>query len=473
MVTNKKVAGYNFVFAKVEKLDKGYRAKYIVSKDKASFYLYFHGADKKISSISGISISKLEPKSLVRGIIGDPKRKVSIPKMLVLIDQASKNGGKFKSMAGILSKLKLESDINNDNSSSLLEYEYKKDRGYDSNGNKVNKYYKYDDYGKQIGEVTEEEYEKDRRAGIDKSKRAEQWMKIVGLATGLATIIGLLTTVIFMIVKNIKVLKANIVEKEANVRAEEDLNKYLFKGQNGEHPAFEQYKSLISIVENVIKNKNSKGCLLYGPPGTGKTYNVRRQFHFNGLRPGKDYTIIKGSTINIIDLYQYFYDNKDKILVLDDFDKALQDDDIANLLKAATDSYPVRILSLPQHKEMDSKESMGSTLPDKFKFSGKIIIVTNLHWGELNTALKSRLPNTEISFNEKSFLRIIEKMLKYFNPDMPMKDKQEVFDYLLELTKKHKGVKLDLRTFSICIDIRLSTSSDWKGKIDRILLGKK
>jgi hypothetical protein len=258
-------------------------------------------------------------------------------------------------------------------------------------------------------------------------------------------------------------------EKHAETTVEDRINNELFLNQKKDEPVFSIYSELIKFIELVSLGK-LKSLIVYGKPGTGKTYVTKRTFHFNKLKPGKDYTIAKGSSLGLSETYQLFYDNKDKIIVLDDFDTPLKNNDMINMLKALTDSYKERVLSLPREKIMQTGQDLRAVeAPDKFVFNGKLIIITNLAREEIDRALLSRSPAVEVNFSTNEVIQNLEDMMKFIHPDISMEMKQEVLDYILDLRKKDANIEIDFRAFQSAVEVRYCIPETWKEMIKVIV----
>lgn len=245
----------------------------------------------------------------------------------------------------------------------------------------------------------------------------------------------------------------------------------MFEGQNGKEPEFEIYNKLIRSIEMLIDDDRIKSILICGIPGTSKTHIVRRTLYFKGLESGSDYTILKGSTMGMIDFVSTLYKNSDKLIILDDFDKPLEDSDTVNILKSATDSYSKRIISCPRAVMMNAQAENSSDydLPQKFEFTGKLIIITNKRFNEIDKAFISRCLTIEVNFTPEEFLKNINSMLKYIMPEVDMKIKLEVFGYIESMSKKHKISGLNFRTFQSAISIRMLYPENWKEMVLYVL----
>ena len=290
----------------------------------------------------------------------------------------------------------------------------------------------------------------------------------------LSTVATLVMTVLSLVFTGrwlLDTYRADRDETNAKVDAERRLNEFLFRGQTGKESVFESYGAVSSYIRNMIGGKG-RGVILYGMPGTGKSYQVRRTLHFAGLQPDRDYTIVKGSSAsaeeNIKIIYSTLYKYNGKIIVFDDFDSALSDPNTINLLKAALDSYPVRIVSMP---DMASYQVGGSTLPSRFEFTGKIVMITNMK--EIDPALMSRTQAVALNFSPEEFRDNIGKMLEYISPEIDKAVKQEVFDHLQECVARNPAATIDFRRFSALVDLRLAYPETWKSLAQEILYPRK
>ena len=108
-------------------------------------------------------------------------------------------------------------------------------------------------------------------------------------------------------------------------------------------------------------------------------------------------------------------------------------------------------------------------IPQKFEFSGKLIIITNKKFKEIDKAFISRCLTIEVNFTPEEFLKNIHMMLKYIMPEVDMDLKMEVFGYVEHLAS-HRDLKgLNFRTVQSAISIRLLYPENWKQMIEYVL----
>jgi hypothetical protein len=282
----------------------------------------------------------------------------------------------------------------------------------------------------------------------------------------ISLMIGVITSLILLVSYGLWLGRRYKIDRDErdSYEAEKKLNAFLFKGQTKEEPAFRVYSDITQHIDNVV-NGGKRSLILYGKPGASKTYLVRRSLHFSKLQPGKDYAMISGSagdprkSVNLI--YETLWTYKDQLIVFDDFDSVLDNDEAINLLKAAMDSYPVRIISMPTSGGFEEQK-----LPKRFVFSGNIIIITNKT--EIAPALLSRATGVKIDFTSDEFKDHIKQLLKFISPQTDMAIKEEVFEYVC----KQKNVTIDFRRFGAIVDIRVANPAKWKDLARGILSNK-
>ena len=288
----------------------------------------------------------------------------------------------------------------------------------------------------------------------------------------------IIAVAVFMLLKDyFKSVSYSILESRSQSVLEKRINDTLFQGQTGEELEFEKFNKLKNSILNVVKNPRARALILAGPPGMSKTYTLRRTLHFAGLNPGKDYIFVRGATMGMMEFYQLLFDHRHKLLVLDDFDSPLKDPEMVNILKAITDSYSMRIVTVPMEKfrrPAGSNEHYSASglhdMPSRFEFKGKVIVITNMYRRQLDKALLSRAPIVEVNYDTKEAISMIKTMLKYIAPSLSMDIKQEAYDYMISLYKKYPAkVKVDFRLFQSCVEARAAMPDEWK-QIVKIIL---
>ena len=97
-------------------------------------------------------------------------------------------------------------------------------------------------------------------------------------------------------------------------RFEKDLNKILEQLDSKKFK--EKFFKPESYIKMVVKN-HLKGFMLSGEGGLGKSYLTLKTLKECGLKIYEDYAYLKGY-ITTLELYHFIYENKNKLIVLDD-----------------------------------------------------------------------------------------------------------------------------------------------------------
>lgn len=219
--------------------------------------------------------------------------------------------------------------------------------------------------------------------------------------------------------------------------------------------AFEEYAILMNGIKNLLRHPSINSLIVLGRPGTGKTYCVRRTLYKNNV----DYKIIRGANLDLESFFRAIYDNRNEnLLLLDDFDSSLKNEAVISVLKSAVDTYKVRQISIPHGRlgQVYGEKSISISVPDKFTFKPKIILITNLPMDQIDSALLSRSIVCEIKFDLDQTLTIITKMKEYIARDVPKHVKDIVLKDLMDLVAQYKGKKelnVDIRKIETLFNV--------------------
>lgn len=205
-----------------------------------------------------------------------------------------------------------------------------------------------------------------------------------------------------------------------------------------------EYENQVKIMCNKVRPHNV--LIVSGDPGIGKSYRAEQILQ---QQNNVKYHIVNGS-LSAVQLYTLMWQHNDEIIVLDDVNSILQDGkDGASLLKACTESKPVRtlqwqkrnpccvpvskfncatnikvaermneIVKNSERKALINAHDAGKTFPDMFYFTGAIIILTNKSLKSFDKvtegAVSNRGSHMQISFSTEGAVDFIKK----FGPTM-------------------------------------------------------
>lgn len=226
------------------------------------------------------------------------------------------------------------------------------------------------------------------------------------------------------------------------------------------------YYTVVDELINVVITKNANSLLLLGEGGLGKTYRVMKQLGKHGLASGQDY-VYANSYSTPLEFYNFLFEHKDKLIVLDDLEGILSDERGQSILKSALwSATPERILTY--YTTSDKIKA-----PNKFVFEGRIILCMN----DVGTrtigmqALLSRMLyyNLDFSFHDK--LRILCEIAKQANfVELNLDERMTVFEHVQKTTTSAHD-NLNIRTLIKAFGLYRyckGTNKDWKALIDGI-----
>lgn len=278
---------------------------------------------------------------------------------------------------------------------------------------------------------------------------------------------------------------------EANSVGHQDVSKHVFETDAARaNPVFtpdQRYQFLADFSDLVITG-DVPSLLVLGRGGLGKTFTIVSRLKAAGKQEVRevtvekpadepptveeelglvevednepdtclvgDYTIIKGYTTARA-LYETLYRNNDKIILLDDCDKALKNEDAIGILKAALDTCEERIVAW-------NSANAFSDLPRKFVFTGKIIFISNLTSSDIDTALKTRTLRVDLSMTNEELVERMGTIVKggEFMPEIDAEVVNEAYEFI----KENAGVakNLSMRSLIMTVWLRKGNTANWK-----------
>jgi len=140
-----------------------------------------------------------------------------------------------------------------------------------------------------------------------------------------------------------------------------------------------------------------------------------------------DYHYVKGYS-SAKGLFRMLFENRRKLVVLDDCDAAWKNEVGANILKAALDSDEDRWITW----NVEGTDNSG--LPKRFLFEGRVIFISNVSSEEFPQPLISRSLRADIELTiEETFERMRQILPSDdFAPGVSMEVKQKAYDFLYE-----------------------------------------
>ena len=199
-------------------------------------------------------------------------------------------------------------------------------------------------------------------------------------------------------------------------------------------PELDKYfRTLKELIRITIKS-DLTGLIVFGEAGLGKTYQVLKTLGEEGLKINEDFVYVS-THITALELFNLLYKFNDRIIILDDCEKLLEDLKTIGILKSALWSS-VGKRYVFYYSTTDKREA-----PEQFEFKGKIILLFNripTRYREVIESLKSRVLNYNLSFTYEEKIKIMYELAKIYK--IPFK----VVDFIKERT--NPATNLNFRT---------------------------
>lgn len=229
---------------------------------------------------------------------------------------------------------------------------------------------------------------------------------------------------------NIKILKAKINEikkmsvedeiKRVNEEEEKTLEKIKSSGSREIDKYFKDMMDFVKMVSS--KDSDIHSLFLIGAPAVGKTYNTIRALANSGI----DFKYIAGN-ISPMSCYMLLYENKDDVIIFDDT--------IGLTRNKQSMSVLLQALWSPEGDRYVSWNSTSGklTIPNRFKFNGKIIFMLNeVPKGVDFEVLMSRCMCYEVDLKYGEVLNLMYEIAKLEHKQLKMKERVNIVDYIGE-----------------------------------------
>lgn len=249
------------------------------------------------------------------------------------------------------------------------------------------------------------------------------------------------------------------LQQELNriIEETEQLEKEALKEIRNSSPNIEKHFYIpINYIKNVTQAQEDDGLYSFiwlGNAGLGKTHTTIQELNKIGEK-GKDWEILSGYATPL-ELYTFLYENKDKIVVLDDipslFDNPISYHILLSILWNVSKVRTVSYLSSSQKLKV----------PSKFDFRGKVIFLTNIMPKEAES-LKSRCLFYETKFSYADKIAVMQEIAKI--REIP----NEIIDYVVDNTDETTN-NLNFRLLIKIYGLYKMDKTNWKQLADEQL----
>lgn len=227
--------------------------------------------------------------------------------------------------------------------------------------------------------------------------------------------------------------------------------------------SYKDYKTAVDAMKKDIKflvnnpSSRTKCLIISGEPGVGKTYQA------DEVLKTTDRPWTKAKSISPVGLYKKMWECPDGIILFEDSDSILvSKGDATTLLKAAADMYPSREMEwyksnfnsvkIPNtirgnddiakyiervaknDKKLQPKYDRGELFPNRFTFTGQLIILTNKTLKEIadrtDSALANRSSHLELIMNREGAFDVIKHASEIMGNGNDKKKLKTAIDFL-------------------------------------------
>jgi hypothetical protein len=235
-------------------------------------------------------------------------------------------------------------------------------------------------------------------------------------------------------VKTEKVEYFNMLEEELRKRIENDME--LLK-ETQDVDIF--YQDMYKMLEVFHNSTHFNLLIISGRAGIGKSFSIMKWCVRNNITPHK-----YNGHITPYQLFHILYKHDKDLIIFDDSNPILENVSSVSLLLQACETMPTRVISWNTSKPMD--------IPERFSFDGKIIILTNKTFDEIDEALQSRALKYTLEFSNETMLKIINSICKLEEKNM-----------ILELLRKNFfDIEINLRVYKMLETLLLFLKSQNK-----------
>lgn len=257
------------------------------------------------------------------------------------------------------------------------------------------------------------------------------------------------------------------IQKGSTATVEEEVERIAYKKQ------LEHMRGFVRL----IKSKATNLLILTGKGGTGKTYSIEAEMQKAGLTDGDGYfkTVGAGSSSAT---YETLYKNRDKIIMFDECDTLMNDPEVRNMIKAATDSGKTRKISFNKKSanyydpatEAEPEEDDGR-LPRYFDFSGGIILIANVQLNKLDPdgAIRTRGFTMEINPTREEMLEVIGVLLDTISlpTSYPIssEERTKVYNWMIENGGRKSDLNIRSMRNALCVYSSFEGDDGWQEMI--------
>mgnify|MGYP001052742818 CR=1 FL=1 len=220
-------------------------------------------------------------------------------------------------------------------------------------------------------------------------------------------------------------------ENELKKRIEQDMEEL-----KKPSPADVYYREMYEVLNLFLSSPTFNLLIISGRAGIGKSYKIIEWCGRNNIQAFK-----YNGHITPFQLFHILYAHSSSLIVFDDSNPILDNVSSISLLLQACETMKTRVVSWNTSKPVD--------IPERYSFDGKVIILTNRIFDELDEALQSRAIKFSLEFDNYKTLEIINSLCQ-------LPEKKLIIDLLKENISK---IELNLRLYKLLENLLLFLKS--------------
>ena len=257
----------------------------------------------------------------------------------------------------------------------------------------------------------------------------------------------------------------NFIEEAKRSKEEfEDSIKTIVENNKTETNGY--FHTAIEYIKMVAKGYTN-GLILKSSGGLGKTYITLTELEkIKEEKP--ELNIIYMNTYSTpLEFYQFLYKNNDKntIIILDDFEGILTNPIGVSILKSA-------LWSISDKRKLNYLTTSDKrTAPEEFNFDSRMIFLVNSL--EINAELEAMITRclyAELNFSYEQTIKIMYEIAKQPYKELSQEERMKVMDFIKE--RSNEATELNFRTLIKAFDIyRYSKDNglEWTGLVSELL----
>jgi hypothetical protein len=159
-------------------------------------------------------------------------------------------------------------------------------------------------------------------------------------------------------------------------------------------------------------------------------------------------------------LYRTLFENNGKLIIFDDCDSIQKNADAVNILKGALDSSDERWISWGA--EEGRPRAGVIKLPKSFRFTGRVIFISNFSQQRIDGNLKTRCARVDLTMTQSEKIERMTTIIQQpsFQPDVSMEIKEIALAFLDE--NKELATALSIRSLNETIAFRKANRPNWE-----------